>query len=80
MPMAAYTKIDFNNRVSALRTVGTALSLSSAAIPAQSASNSSRTYLKYLNAMRVAKALPPLSSLGYSGFTRALNVLVALVP
>jgi hypothetical protein len=80
MPMAPYTKIDFGSRVSALITVGTALSVGNANIPASTASNSQRTYLFWINKMRVAKALPPLPGLDYSGFTPALNVLVALVP
>jgi hypothetical protein len=78
--MAPYTRIDFGSRVSALRTVGAALGLSAAQIPDRTCANSQRTYLKWINAMRVAKSLQPLPGLDYSGFVPALNVLVALVP
>ena len=80
MPMAPYTRIDFNNRVSALRTVGTALSIATNQMPAQSCANSSRTYLRFINNYRVAKSLGRLPNLDYSAFVPALNVLVALVP
>lgn len=80
MPMAPYPDIDFGSRLAALRAVGTALAVGNANIPAQSCQNSSRTYLKFINLMRVAKALQPLPDLDYSGFTPALNVLAALVP
>lgn len=80
MPMAAYTRVDFGSRIVALRAVGTALSMTNPNMPAQNASNSNRTCLKYINLMRVAKALQPLPSLDYTAFVPAVNVLAALVP
>lgn len=80
MPMAPFTDIDFNNRLAALRAVGTALGAGNANIPAPTAENSQRTYLHFLNLMRVEQALDPLPDLDYSGFVPALNELAALVP
>lgn len=78
MAMAPYTRIDFNNRLAALRDVGLELGLPQASIPSQGMANSSRTYLKWINIYRVAMSLSPLPSLDYSGFVPALNVLAAL--
>lgn len=80
MPMAPFRDIDFNNRLAALRAVGTALAVGNANIPSQSCQNSSRTYLKFINQMRVHQALQPLPDLDYNGFVPALNALAALVP
>jgi hypothetical protein len=80
MPMAPFSDIDFSNRLVALRSVGVALSVPAAQLPDPQASNSQRTYLKWINNIRVFKSLTPLPSLDYSGFTPALNVLAALVP
>ena len=78
MAMAPYTRIDFNNRLAALRDVGLLLGLPQSSIPDQSAANSSLTLLKFINIYRVAMSLQPLPSLDYSGFVPALNVLAAL--
>ena len=80
MPMAAYPQIDFGSRLIALRTVGIALGVTGSLLPDNRASNSGRTYLRFINNIRVAKALPALPGLDYSGFLKALNDLVALVP
>jgi hypothetical protein len=79
MPMAPFLHVDFGSRVAALRAVGTALAVGNANMPDQSASNSSRANLKFINLMRVQQALPPLPDLDYSGFQAALNVLAARV-
>lgn len=80
MPMAPFSRLDFGSRVSALRAVGTALAVGNANMPAQSAANSGRNYLKYINLMRVQQGLTRLPGLDYSGFVPALNVLAARVP
>lgn len=80
MPMSPFTDIDFGSRLAALRAVGTALGVGNANIPDQTCENSQRTYLHFLNLMRVQQSLPPLPSLDYSGFVPALNVLAARVP
>jgi hypothetical protein len=79
MPMAPFVHIDFGSRVSALRSVGTALVVGNANMPAQNAANSGPTHLYYINLMRVQQALPALPSLDYSGFQAAVNVLAARV-
>jgi hypothetical protein len=71
--------VDFGSRVVALRAVGAALGLSNAQIPAQTMANSQRNYLYWINIARVAKSLPPLPDLDYSGFLPALNELLAEV-
>jgi hypothetical protein len=78
--MAAFPDVDFNNRLAALRAVGIALGVGNSNIPDQSASNSNRTYIKFINLMRVQQGLTPLPSLDYSGFLAAINVLAARVP
>lgn len=80
MPMAPFTDIDFNNRLAALRAVGVALGAGNANIPDQTCENSQRTYIHFLNLLRVEQGLQPLPSLDYSGFLPALNQLAALVP
>jgi hypothetical protein len=77
--MAPFIDIDFGSRLNALRSVGTALAVGNANIPDQTAANSQRTYIKYINLMRVQQGLPALTSLDYSGFTAAVNVLAARV-
>lgn len=80
MPMAPFTSLDFNNRLAALQAVGVALNVGGANIPDKNAANSQRTYLKFINLMRVQQGLPRLPDLDYSGFVPALNVLAARVP
>jgi hypothetical protein len=46
-------------------------------VPAQSAANSPRTYLKFINNCRAALSLPLYTSLDYSSFTSALNAIGA---
>jgi hypothetical protein len=78
--MAPFIDVDFNNRVSALIAVGTALGVGAANMPSQSCENSNRTYLKFINLMRVEQSLPPLPDMDYTAFVPALNVLAARVP
>ena len=80
MPMAPFTRIDYNNRLAALRAVGIALSVGNANIPSQTMANSSHVYLRFINLMRVQQGLTRLPSLDYTGFVPALNVLAARVP
>jgi hypothetical protein len=80
MPMAPFPDIDDNSRISALIAVGKALAVPNAALPSQTASNGDQHCLKWINNLRNNEALPRLPSLDYTGFTSALNVLVALVP
>lgn len=80
MPMAPFPDIDFGSRLIALRQVGFALNVGNANMPDNRAANSQRTYLYWINKMRVFEGLQPLPDLDYSGFTPALNVLAAMVP
>jgi hypothetical protein len=80
MPMAPYHNIDLGARVSAVRATGTALGVANNLLPASTCGGSNRTMLKFINNIRVAKSLPPLPGLDYTGFEPALNVLAALVP
>jgi hypothetical protein len=68
--------VDFGSRLVALRAVGAALGLSNAQMPDVNGANSQRTYLHWINVARVAKALPALPSLDYTGFVPALNALI----
>jgi hypothetical protein len=77
MALAMRPAIDFNNRLSAIRTVCEDLGLPANQVPDQSTSNSSRTYLKYINYCRAALSLPLLTSLDYSGFISAINEISA---
>jgi hypothetical protein len=79
MPMEPFSDIDFGSRLVALREVGFALGVGNANVPDNRAANSQRTYLYWINKIRVAQALPPLPDLDYSGFVPALNELAALV-
>lgn len=68
--------VDFGSRVVALRAVGAALGLASNQMPAPTMANSHRNYLYWINIARVAKSLPPLPDLDYTGFLPALNALL----
>jgi hypothetical protein len=80
MPMNPYTKIDFHSRISALRTVGTALTAGNTNIPASTASADKMACLYWINKLRVQQGLTALPKLDYTGFQAALNILVARVP
>ena len=77
MALAARPRIDFNNRLQALRFVGEDLGLPANQIPAQGMANSGRSYLKFVNFCRTALALPVYLSLDYGSFTSALNIIAA---
>jgi hypothetical protein len=79
MPMAPFKDIDFSNRVNAIRQVGFALGVGNANVPSNFAANSGRTYLLWINKIRVQQGLQPLPKLDYTGFQAALNVLAARV-
>lgn len=68
--------VDFGSRVVALRAVGAALGLANNQMPAATMANSQRNYLYWINIARVAKGLPALPDLDYSGFLPALNHLL----
>jgi hypothetical protein len=68
--------VDFGSRLVALRAVGAALGLTSAQMPDVNGANSQRTYLHWINVARVAKSLPALPDLDYTGFVPALNALI----
>jgi hypothetical protein len=69
--------VDFGSRVVALRAVGAAIGLAPNQMPAPTMANSQRNYLHWINVARVAKALPALPDLDYSGFLPALNALLS---
>ena len=76
MPTNEFIDIDFGSRPTALIAAGIAMGLSGANLPSQGMANSQRNYLFYINKMRVAKSLPPLPGLDYSGFQGALNQML----
>ena len=73
MALATYPRIDFNNRLAAIRTVCEDLGLPANQVPAQSSANSQRVYLKYINYCRTALSLPVLLSLDYGSVVSAIN-------
>lgn len=75
MALATYPRIDFNNRLAAIRTVCEDLGLPANQVPSQSATNSQRTYLRYINFCRTALSLPLLLSLDYGSVTSAINAI-----
>jgi hypothetical protein len=77
MALALRPKIDFSSRLAALRAVGEDIGLPANQILDQSAANSSRTYLKYINYCRTALSLPLYTSMDYTKFNSALNEIAA---
>jgi hypothetical protein len=77
MALAIRPDIDFGSRVSALRAVCEDLGLPANQVPDQSAANSPRTYLKYINFCRAALSLPLFTSMDYTAFQPALNGIAA---
>ena len=77
MALAIRPDIDFSSRVSALRAVCEDLGLPANQVPDQSAANSPRTYLKYINFCRAALSLPLFTSMDYTAFQPALNAIAA---
>lgn len=77
MALAVRPRIDFNDRLSAIRAVCEDLGLPANQVPDQSASNSKRTYLTYINYCRAALSLPLYSSLDYGSFVSAINDISA---
>jgi hypothetical protein len=77
MALAIRPDIDFSSRVSALRAVCEDLGLPASQVPDQSAANSPRTYLKYINFCRAALSLPLFTSMDYTAFQPALNGIAA---
>jgi hypothetical protein len=78
--MALYRDIGDNDRIRALRAVGTALGAPNAIIPSQTASQGDQHCWKAMRALYSFMSLPLPLSLDYGSFTSALNKLVALVP
>ena len=77
MALAIRPDIDFSSRLSALRAVCEDLGLPANQVPDQSAANSPRTYLKYINFCRAALSLPLFTSMDYTAFQPALNAIAA---
>ena len=73
MALATYPRLDFNNRLQAIRTICEDLGLPANQVPSQNAANSQRTYLKYINNCRAALSLPLYLSLDYGSVTSAIN-------
>lgn len=73
-----FTHVDFTERINAIRDVSFALGAGNANTPSNFASGTDINCLYYINLLRVQQALPPLSSLDYTGFVPALNVLAAM--
>jgi hypothetical protein len=77
MALALRPRIDFGSRLATIRAVCEDLGLPANQVPDQSASNSPRTYLRYINYCRTALSLPLLTGLDYSGFVSAINAIAA---
>jgi hypothetical protein len=77
MALAVRPRIDFGSRLAAIRAVCEDLGLPANQVPDQSAANSPRVYLKYINNCRAALSLPLLLSLDYTGFVSAINAIGA---
>ena len=75
MALATYPRLDFNNRLAAIRTVCEDLGLPANQVPSQSTANSQRTYLRYINFCRTALSLPLYLSLDYGSVTSAINAI-----
>jgi hypothetical protein len=77
MALAARPRIDFGSRLATIRAICEDLGLPVNQVPDQSAANSPRVYLKYINYCRAALSLPLLSSLDYGSFVTAVNAIAA---
>jgi hypothetical protein len=77
MALTIRPNIDFNNRLAAIRAIGEDLGLPPNQIPSQSAANSQRVYLKYINYCRAALSLPLFTSLDYGSVVSALKNIAA---
>jgi hypothetical protein len=77
MALALRTRIDFNDRLGAIRALCEDLGLPANQVPDQSSANSARTYLKYINYCRAAVSLPLYTSLDYGSFVAALEAIEA---
>jgi hypothetical protein len=77
MALVARPRIDFGSRLAAIRAVCEDLGLPANQVPDQSAGNSPRTYLKYINYCRTALSLPLLTSLDYGSVVSAINAIGA---
>lgn len=77
MALALRPRIDFGSRLAAIRALCEDLGLPANQVPDQSAANSQRIYLKYINNCRAALSLPLYTSLDYGSFTSAINAIAA---
>jgi hypothetical protein len=77
MALAARPIIDFGSRLAAIRAICEDLGLPANQVPDQSAANSPRTYLRYINYCRAALSLPLYTSLDYGSVTSAINAIAA---
>ena len=73
MALALRSRIDFNDRLGAIRALCEDLGLPANQVPDQNAANSPRTYLRYINYCRAAVSLPVYLSLDYGSFVSALE-------
>jgi hypothetical protein len=77
MALAVRPRIDFNDRLSAIRAVCLDLGLPANQVPSQGGANSLRTYLRYINYCRAALSLPLYTSLDYGSVVSAINAIGA---
>ena len=77
MALAIRPDIDFSSRVAALRAVAEDLGLPANQILDQSAANSPRVLLKFINYCRTALSLPLYTSMDYTKFNAAVNEISA---
>jgi hypothetical protein len=77
MALAARPIIDYGSRLAAIRAVCEDLGLPANQVPDQSAANSPRVYLRYINYCRAALSLPLYTSLDYGSVTAAINAIAA---
>ena len=77
MALALRQRIDFNDRLGTIRALCEDLGLPANQVPDQSAANSRRTYLTYINYCRTALSLPVYLSLDYGSFVSAILAIEA---
>jgi hypothetical protein len=77
MALTVRSNIDFNDRLAAIRAIGEDLGLPANQTPSQSAANSQRTYLRYINYCRAALSQPLYTSLDFNSVVSALKNIAA---
>jgi hypothetical protein len=77
MALPLRPRIDFSSRMAAMRAVAEDLGLPANQVPDQSAANSPRVYLKFINFCNTALSLPLYTRMDYTRFVSAINAIAA---